>query len=159
MNDDENILGCFVSGPALYYDANPEQVKVARERGALFRQYIWGPRGISDVLKKLKHESYGSDLVLILFQFYLNPIPEELVVLKDIENYRRSERSIGIPIIVTEENFFHKSDEDRIRFLHKAILEKIDLLKEVANRRKLDTKTDLLRRDLQGILAEHLLMT
>lgn len=158
MSDSKNILGCFVSGPSLYHDANQEQEKLAEEQGSLFRSYIWGTKSISEILKKLKHEDYGKDIVLILFQFYLNPISYELQGLKEIENYRKSERSIGIPIIVTDENFFNKSDEDRYKFLHKAILEKIDLLAEVVRKKKLDTKIDLLRKDLQNILTEHLLM-
>jgi hypothetical protein len=155
MSEDENVLGCFVSGPSLYHDAGHEQEKLAEEQG---RSYIWGTKGISETLKKLKHEDYGKDIVLILLQFYLNPIPYELQGLKEIENYRRGEKSIGIPIIVSNENFFNKSDEDRYKFLHKAILEKIDLLADVVNKKKFDTKIDLLRKDLNNILTGHILM-
>lgn len=158
MSDNENILGCFVSGPSLYYNANQEQEKLAEEQGNLFRSYIWGTKGISETLKKLKHKNYGKDIVLILLQFYLNPIPYELQGLKEIENYRKSEKSIGIPIIVTDENFFNKSDEDRYKFVHKAIMDKVDLLAEVVKKKKLDTNIDLLRKDVQNILTEHLLM-
>lgn len=157
MSRDKSLLGCFVSGPSLYHDATWEQQKAAREAGSLFRSYIWGPRGISDVIGKLNHDDYGKDLVLILFQFYLNPLLDELQALKEIENYRKSERAIGIPIVVTNDNFFSKSNEDRYEFLHKAIIGKIDLLGEVVKKKKLDTRIDLLRSDLQKVLTEHML--
>lgn len=158
MNAENSILGCFVSGPALYYNATEDQRKASEDQGSLFRSYIWGPRGISDPMKSLQRERYGEDMQLILFQFYLNPLPEELQYLKPIENYRKSEKSIGVPIIVTNENFYNKAEEDRKKFLENAILEKMNLLAEVVKQKKLDTKVDLLREDLRNVLTEHLLM-
>lgn len=64
-----------------------------------------GDRGFCEKLKKLNNDDYGKDLKLVLFQFYLYPIAYELDNLKAIERYRKNEKSIGIPIIVTDENF------------------------------------------------------
>ena len=113
---------------------------------------IWGKEGISDTLKKLKHQNYGKDLVLILFQFYVKPIPYLLQNLKEIENYRRNEKSIGIPIIITDENFFSKSEDRRYTVLKQAMLLKLDLLAEVVTKKKLDTKMELLKADLSKLL-------
>ena len=103
MND--NILGSFVSITNPYSDATQEEKETAFEQGELFRLYIWGGKGICDKLKKLHHVNYGKDIKLVLFQFYVNPISFELEHLKEIESYRKKEKSIGIPIIVNEEKF------------------------------------------------------
>lgn len=45
------------------------------ERGEIFRTYVWGEGKIAEILKPLKYKKYGADLTVILFQFYVNPIP------------------------------------------------------------------------------------
>ena len=152
MSDVKNIFGCYVSYPSLMYDATELQKENAKKQGDLFRQYVWGDKGIFDTLKKLSQDDYGKDLKLALFQFYLNPIAYELDNLKGIESYRKNEKSIGIPIIVTDENFFSKSEEGRYSFLKQSILQKLDLLAEVVKKKKLDTKMEQLKTDLQKIL-------
>ena len=154
MSDDKNIFGCYVSYPSLMYDATELQKENAKKQGDLFRQYIWGDKGICDTLKKLNQDDYGKDLKLALFQFYVNPIAYELDNLKEIEAYRKNEKSIGIPIVVNDENFFSKSEEGRYSFLKQSILQKLDLLAEVVKKKKLDTKMDLLKADLEKILAK-----
>ena len=139
MNDENNILGCFVS------------TNMGDEQGVLFRTYIWGEMGICETIKKLKYEKYGTDLEKILFQFYVNPIPYELESLKEIENYRKKEKAIGIPIIVNEENFFIKSEVERFDFIKSAILKKFDLLAEVVKKNKLDTNIKSLKTDLKQL--------
>ena len=62
MSDPENILGCFVSGPALYHDSNQNTIDLAEAQGKEFREYIWGDEGICNKLKLLKFEWYGKDL-------------------------------------------------------------------------------------------------
>jgi hypothetical protein len=104
-------------------------------------------------LKKLKHENYGKDLILALFQFNVKPTSMELQNLKEIEPYRKKERAIGIPIIVTDENFFSKSEEGRYSILKQSVLQKLDLLAEVVKKKKLDTKMEQLKADLQRILS------
>jgi hypothetical protein len=153
MSDDKNIFGCYVSYPSLMYDATGLQKENAKKQGDLFREYIWGERGIGDILKKLHNEDYGTDLRLALFQFYVNPIAYELDSLKEIESYRKNEKSIGLPIIVNDENFFSKSEDRRYSFLKQSILEKLDLLAEVVKKRKLDTKIDLLKSDTLEVLS------
>jgi hypothetical protein len=154
MNDDNEIFGCFISYQALGFDSNKEDEELSKSQGDLFRTYIWGEKGISDTLKKLNNEEYGKDLKLALFQFYVNPIPIELQSLKEIESYRKNEKSIGIPIIVTDENFFSKSEEGRYSFLKQSILQKLDLLAAVVSKRKLDTNMELLKADTMKVLDE-----
>lgn len=149
---EENILGCFVSYPANYHDTDSETVEMRREKGKLFEEYIWGRFGISDPLKKLRREDYGKDLKLVLCQFYLLPLLEELAALKEIERYRPKERAIGLPIIVHDQNFYNKSDYERRRFFKEAILEKLDLLAEVVKNNNLDTDVELLKSHVAEIL-------
>lgn len=148
MNDDKNILGCFFK---VGFDPNLNE-QDSSDLANTFRSYIWGKKGICDTVKKLKHEDYGKDLKLALFQFNVKPTPIELQRLKKIESYKKKEKSIGIPIIVTDENFFSKSEDGRYRFLKQSILQKLDLLAEVVKKKKLDTKMDLLKSDLQKLL-------
>ena len=152
--EETNILGCFVSGPSLYHDADQKTREVATAKAEEFRSYIWGEFGISVPLKKLKRTDYGEDLKLALLQFYVLPLLELLAVLKDIERYRAKERAIGIPIIIHDENFFNRSELERRDFLKTSILEKLDLLAVVVKRNKLDTNIELLKVDVARILSE-----
>mgnify|MGYP000919722770 CR=1 FL=1 len=153
MNNETNIFGCFVSGPSLKFDDDQKTKDFASETGKLFRSYIWGEKGICNIIKKLNHVDYGNDLVLILFQFYINPIPFELNNIKEIDNYRKKEKSIAIPIIINNDNFFNKSEDQQFLFLKQIILGKIDLLKDVVRSKKLDTNIDKLKCDLEQVLS------
>jgi len=152
MNGIDNILGVYVGGASVYFEDDQQTKDLAREQTNLFSSYIWGEKGISNILKKLKHKDYGKDIVLILFQFYINPIPYLKDNLKEIENYRKAEKSIGIPIIVTNENFFGKSEEERNSFFETSILQKLDLLGELVKKKKLDTDIKLLKANLSDII-------
>ncbi len=146
---DDNIFGCFLK---IGFDPNisgQDAIDLANK----FRTYIWGDKGICDTLKMLKHEDYGKDLKLTLFEFYVKPLPAEVQALKEIGGYRKNEKSLGIPIIVTDENFFSKSEDGRYSFLKQSILQKLDLLAEVVKKKKLDTKMDLLKSDLEKVFA------
>jgi len=151
MNENTNILGCYVSITQAYPDADQQTKDLVAEQGRLFRTYIFGEKGISEPLKKLKHKDYGKDLILALFQFYVNPIPIVEQSLKEIEPYRKKEKSIGIPIIINDKTFFSKSEEDRYNFLKQSILQKLDVLSEIVKKKKLDTDIESLKRDLQKI--------
>ncbi|MCV9926617.1 hypothetical protein OIU83_03095 [Flavobacterium sp. LS1R49] len=148
----DNILGCFLN---VGFDPNLSEQDFI-DLADMFRTYIWGEKGICDPLKKLKHENYGKDLILILFQFNVNPSSLELLHLKEIENYRKKEKSIGIPIIVNNENFFNKNESERYDFLRESILQKLDLLEELVKKKKLDTNMELLKADVKNVLIEFL---
>ncbi|MBO9620560.1 MAG: hypothetical protein J7539_16165 [Niabella sp.] len=153
MSDDKNIFGCYVSITQAAPDADQQVKELLIQQGRLFRNYIWGDEGICNILKKLNNESYGKDLKLALFQFYVNPIPMMEQSLKEIEAYRKNEKSIGIPIVINDKNFFSKSEEMRYSFLKQSVLHKLDLLAEVVKKKKLDTRMDLLKADLKEILS------
>src|SRR5260370_5016993 len=141
MNEEQNILGCYVS--SMKGDNN----------GELFRNYIWGENGICGTLKQLKVGDYGKDVIMILFQFYVNPIPYPQQNLKEVGSYRTNEKSISVTIIVNNENFFSKSEDERRRFLKQSILHKVDIFTELVTKQKMDTRMDMLKADLQKILS------
>ena len=140
MENKDNILACYVSS------MNGD------ENGDLFRNYIWGEKGICDVMKKLKWVDYGKDILIILFQFYVNPIPYLQDNLKEVDSYRKNEKSIALRIVINDENFFIKSESERYNFLKQSVLQKLDLLAEVVMKKKLDTKIVLLKSDLNKLL-------
>lgn len=72
--------------------------------------------------------------------------------LKEIENYRKNEKPIGIPIIVNDDNFFSKSESERYDFFRETILQKLDLLSSVVTKKKLDTNMSLLKKELKMVL-------
>jgi hypothetical protein len=145
----ENILGCFFK---IGFDPKLSEQE-AMNLANTFRAYIWGEKGICDTLKKLKHEDYGKDLILALFEFNVKPTAMELEKLKEIGSYRKNEKSIGIPIVINDKNFFSQSEEGRYSFLKQSILQKLELLAEVVKKKKLDTKLDLLKSDLEKLLS------
>lgn len=152
MENNKNIFGCFVSYQALSYKSKETEKLKSKEQGDLFRSYIWGEKGISTDLKRINNEDYGKDLMMILFQFYINPIEQELMKLKEIESYRKKEKAIGIPIIVNDENFFNQNEKNRILFLKESIINKILLVEKVVKKRQLDTNIEKLKLDLYNML-------
>ena len=143
------ILGCYVQ---FGFDSNLSEQDF-NDLDKIFTPYIWGKKGVATILKELKKNSYyGKDLELALFQFYVKPTPLELERLKEIGRFSNKEKSIGIPIVVTDENFFSKSEEGRYGFLKEAIMQKLDLLAEVVKKKKLDTNMEQLKTDLEKIL-------
>lgn len=140
INPKPNIFGCFISGPTLIYGFTPKEETEALAQSDTFRSYIWGEKGLDASLKELEHQNYGKNIVLILFEFYIKPLPEETGHMPSIDKYyRKREKSVGIPVIVTEENFFSKSEEERYAFLKRSIMEKLDVLEGIVKQKKLDT--------------------
>ncbi|MFZ4930158.1 hypothetical protein [Chryseobacterium sp. Mn2064] len=154
MNDN-NIFGCFVSVTLPYPNEKQETQDLGKRQGDLFRSYIFGEKGISKIIKTLENNNYGNDFKIILFQFYVNPLPIEQQNLKEIESYRKNEKSIGIPIIINDDNFFSKSERERYTFLSETLVGKMDLLLEVIKKKKLDTNLEKLKLDLQKILNQN----
>ena len=71
------------------------------------------------------------------------PCDYERIHIKEIEQYRKNEKSIGIPIVV-ERSFFQFSETERREFLVSSMLSKFNILGNVVKNKKLDTnKTKL----------------
>jgi len=137
---DNNIIGFYAS----FHSGETDQ--------ELVKQYLWGTNGLKEQLKNLKWQKYGQDFHIILFEFYVKPIPYLRNTLKEIGSYRRKEKSIGIPVILEHENFFKLTEVDRHKFFHSTILIKLELLKEKIKRNKLDLNIEKLITDIDKIL-------
>lgn len=149
MSEKGNILDCFIMGEI---ESNGE----ATQRNSLFRSIIWGKREIAERLKKLQYNDYGKDLELILFSFYINPVPSLLDSLKEIGSYRSKEKSISISIAINNENFFGKSESERDYFLKQTILQKLNTLATGIKKKKLDTDMEKLIADVEKIFGYHI---
>jgi hypothetical protein len=123
-----------------------------RQDDELVKAYLWGDNGLDNKLSSLKSKDYGHDFELILFQFYVRPSQELQDVLREIGNYRRKEKSIGIPIIVGNGNFFRLSTADQQSFLKKTILDKLELLTAKIKRNKLDLDVSGLKSSVERLL-------
>ena len=122
---DDNIIGFYASFNM--DEADQELVK----------SYLWSDNGLKSKLSHLKSKDYGQGLQIILFQFYVKPIPYLRKNLKEIENYRPKEKSIGIPVILDNENFFNLSETDRQQFFKETIIDKLKLVELKVKRNKL----------------------
>lgn len=151
-DDANNIIGCFASIYAGKYDDSQNKKDLALEQGHLFREYIWGKNGIKETLSPLKKDTYGNDITLILLEFSVNPPPEVIKLLKEVGSYRKKEKSIGLRIIIDNNNFFSKTELERQHFIKNTLIQKIDLLTNVVSKKKLDTNIELLKSDLQKLL-------
>lgn len=105
-------------------------------------------------LRVLHYQKYGCDLELILFQFYTNPLEIMAIQLREVEYYRRKERSIGVSVVVNEDNFFSRSEIQRRDFLRDIIVTKLELLRKTVKRGKLDTNIELLLLEVKMLLGE-----
>ena len=151
---DTNIFACFVSYPSLVADVSEQTKDEAIKKGDMFRSYIWGEAGLDRFLKKIQYSDYGQDLKRILFQFYVLPCDYERVHIRDIENYRKREKAIGISIII-ESDFFQYSDAQRKYILVSSIISKIEELKEIIEKNRLDTNFEQLVLDLRQELGSY----
>jgi hypothetical protein len=146
---EKNILGCFVSTSIGDWNTSELDKLEFAKLGELFMEYIYSETGIKNKIATLINSHYGKDLELILFQFQVNPIPYLVENLKEIENYRKSEKSIGLNIIIDKNNFFNIPEDKKLLFLYDVMFAKLEKLKIKIT--KLDTNMDLLIKDFVNI--------
>lgn len=154
QNPDTNIFACFVSYPSFAASVSEQTKDEVIRKGDMFRSYIWGEAGFDRFMKRIPYSNYGQDLKRILFQFYVLPCDYERMHISDIENYRKREKAIGISIII-ENDFFQYSDAQRKCILEFSIISKIEGLKEVIEKNRLDTNFEQLVLDLKQELGRY----
>lgn len=142
----ESLLGCYVSFTATNRMSVEEQNSIF-EKGRLFKSYIWGENGIARTLNQLPPASYGNDLKLILFEFYVHPASSVTRHLKAI-NYKKQEKTICLPIIINDENFFNKADTERCYFLKGALISKLETLIPFCTQKRLNCEVGKIKLDL-----------
>jgi hypothetical protein len=143
----KNIFGCYMQ---VGFDPNLKEEDFSH-LDKISSPYIWGDEGISNKLKKLEYKNYGNDLELVLFKFHIKPTSVELGK-REIGNYSKKEKSIAIPVVIDDNNFFSKSETQRVSFLKEIVLRKMDLLEDVIKKKSLDTNFELLKSDTEKVL-------
>lgn len=151
----ENILGVY----ARFY-TNPSESKAAADlreyNKEQFNEFLWGLNGVgglSERLNKLKANDYGADLKKILIQFNVDPVPGWPQPGKELENYRPTEKAVGVWIIVDRSNFFQLSEGERLQEIGLLIIDRLEGLKKRFSTGKLDIDMDRLVKDVRGLLA------
>ncbi len=148
-----DMIGCFVSGPNHIF-GELESIRLKKEeKGKTFRSFIWGEQGLDKIFKKLEAQNCGVDIELILLQFYVEPLKIERDNMKEIFEYRRKERSVGVPIII-ESEFFSLSSPKKIKYLERKVFEALDKVNELVNSKNLDTNISLLKSELIYLLKK-----
>ncbi len=153
MSDKDSIIGFFMSVSHMYNEGE----KVERQIDSQFEEfatYISATNGLANTLRTLNRSDYGRDITLILFQLYVFPSDTELSYVKELERYRPSEKSVGASIVITNDNFFNNTDEQRRSFLRTSIMNRLDLLDNMVKRRKFDTDMSKLKLNVHDALLK-----
>lgn len=150
---ENNIFACFISYPSLTADASDDKKEEAEKRGDIFRSYIWGDDGIDSLIKQISYYDYGRDIRRILIQFYVMPCDYERMNIKEVESYRKKEKSIAVSIIIEE--YFFNTVKDRKDIISSSIISSIEKLENIIRKRNLDTNIKQLVSDLRNILYEY----
>lgn len=147
-----SLLGCYLSYPSLMADATQEQENEAMKMGDSFRRILWAEGGLDSVLKPILYEEYGTNLHLILLQFFIGPFDFERNRLRKIEGYRKKEKSISLTFII-EKEFFSLSDDGRKAFIRESVLSRLSELPSIIKKKKLDTDFERLYNDITNALS------
>ena len=145
----ENIFGVFIA--TSFKLKTDSDKKKANKNGDIFDKYLWGNTGVKQILINLDHIKYGSDLELILFEFYLDPLDDQIRLRKPVGNYRKKEKAIGLVFNIFDD-FFEMSHESRVDYLKKIIIERLEELKIRVKKNKLDLDIDILILDTKEAL-------
>ncbi|ESU25231.1 hypothetical protein FLJC2902T_31730 [Flavobacterium limnosediminis JC2902] len=144
MDNTAIIDNCLIGFYASFNEPGIDQDQI--------KTLIWGENGLRKKLKSLKWQTYGQDFHLILFQIYVKPIPYLREALREIENYRKKEKSIGISIILDDENFFNLNEAERQKFVKTILNNKLDLLSKKIKSNNLDLDIEKLKIDIDSSL-------
>ena len=155
MQETAKILGCFISCPSVQAEGSfvpVEKRERADQECAEFRKLIWGEHGLFNRLGKLRPESYGLDLKLILFKFILKPLPFEISNYKRIESFSSKNKDLAINIFINDENFFQLSEKGRIHSVVQNVSNGLEEISQYLTKKKLDTDFHNLKQDVSHIL-------
>ncbi|QQS22280.1 hypothetical protein IPM09_01920 [Candidatus Saccharibacteria bacterium] len=153
---------CTSSGSEsyIYYEernlgklADMGRAELLDAQAKVFHHYLWGPDGHSGLSARFKNHlsgDYGKDISLVLLRFNVNPLPN-WPAMKDVDNYRPSEKSIGAWITIDDEYFSLPDDAAKERFVRDRILDRLETISKRFKARKLDADIDRLIDDVKKI--------
>ncbi len=148
-----NLIGNFVSNHVPFNGSEDEQEE-AKKRGCLFRNIVWGVNGIEECLKPILAENYGTDLELILLQYYI--LPHELTRphIREVECFRPKEKSIGLSIII-ELDFFDWDEAQQRKWLKEMVVQRLNDLAIRIKRKRHNMAMDRVIEDVNKLLQNY----
>src|SRR5690606_26755774 len=112
----------------------------------MFTPYVWKEHGLDTLIEvKLAKENYGTDLDLLLIQYYVEGkfssyLPEQ----PKVGNYLKKNKDIAVAIAVTRDIFHDQNEFERREFIVDSTLNAIELVKAKLIKKKLDIDFDRL---------------
>lgn len=97
----------------------------------IFVPYIWGANGLIDLLK-LNINEYCQKLDTLLVKYFVCPTENEIKNIKEIGSIDNKQKIIDVSIVVDDNNFFSKDENDRKNYLINSLIKVIyDLSKKI----------------------------
>jgi hypothetical protein len=122
------------------------------EVDSMFAPYVWGATGLANLLKPLKLKNYGTELKLLLIEYYVEgKFTEHLFDEIRLRNYSTKSKDISAQVPVRRSDFHDRTDRQRREFLLKTTLEAIELVRGRLEKRKLGVDFDRLRQDVEAV--------
>ncbi|QKJ30358.1 hypothetical protein HQ865_11510 [Mucilaginibacter mali] len=123
----------------------------------MFKPYVWGKHGIDTVMKIELSNDYGTDLNLLLIQYYVEgKFSNYLPIEPKLGNYKKDSKDITIAIGVTRKGFHEKEEFERREFVVDSTLLAIKLSKNKLFKKKLNIDFDKLLNDVKRVADEYL---
>jgi len=144
-----NAKGKMIRYFILSGDADVEQ---------LFEPYLWSMKGLARRVKSTcEVGAYGSDLRLILIQYYVEgkydigapPAPR-------LRHYSKKNKDIAVAFPVTHDRFHDVGEQERRQFIVDTTFQSIDMVEARLGKRRLDIDFVSLRRDVNSAAREYL---
>lgn len=152
MQETERIFQLMIHLPSVSLTAFAPQESGAMSAGGAFRDFLFHETRIADVLKEVRASAYGADLRRIVLNFHITPSAEDLQDVRPTSDFRKRDHAVEVGIVV-EREFFAWSLEERRTWVIDRILERVEALRPLVARRKLDTRFDALIGDLRAALT------
>lgn len=127
----------------------------------MFTPYVWKEHGLDTLIEvKLAKENYGTDLDLLLIQYYVEGkfssyLPEQ----PKVGNYLKKNKDIAVAIAVTRDIFHDQNEFERREFIVDSTLNAIELVKAKLIKKKLDIDFDRLIKDIKELANVYLKRT
>lgn len=124
----------------------------------MFSPYIWGKSGLGTLIDTLlSKDIYGSDLKLLLIQYYVEgEFSRYLPAEPKVNNYSTKNKDISVAIGVPKSLFHDRNEFERREFIVDTTLNAIEMVKVKLEKKKLDIDFLALVHDVTQLCEEYL---
>ena len=121
-----------------------------------FEEYVWGPRGFDKLIERLKERNYGTDMKLLLIQYY---VPGDFEVFGPdkltVRRYTSKSKDIAVAITVPTKEFHYAMNEPQQReYVVNTTLDSVRAVRDRLGTKKLDINFAQLIEDVQQLGKE-----